>query len=311
MSSIAAILAHSNLEEVSSNRFKLPKDVTLVKLGKAGTCFFNEKEYTNLAHGIINNYTKLTKPYQLIVGNGVKTVDNPLYEMGNLNPNTQEPNTLLSGVYRVPLPFERRTKNNQITFNNIAKIRKAKTNHSLVPLNNQKNTYTLKELVNILHRPGDKTTFLIYACQSFNEGERTVNSSGTVRTVSSYRVRYRRKNEPHRLVTKTISSGENVLRRQELNRYTSVLRNKLGYTKSNNANKFPEPGRFTIEVIPGRNMERSTQTRTMATTKQKLKEIKKLLKPPPPPTRQSARLLLLRRRGPRGTQNVADKKKHV
>jgi len=85
----------------------------------------------------------------------------------------------------------------------------------------------------------------------------------------------------------------------------------LGYTKSNNANKFPEPGRFTIEVIPGRNMERSTQTRTMATTNQKLKEIKKLLKPPPPPTRQSARLLLLRRRGPRGTQNVADKKKHV
>ena len=272
-----AILGHSNLEEVSSNRFALPVGVTLVKLGRPGTCLFNQKNYTNIAYG--KNYKNLhPNSYRVTVGNGVKKVTNPLYEMGNINPNSNsgEPNTLLSGVFKIPLPFPRRTKNNQITFNTFVEIRKAKNNHSLVTLNNQKNSYTLKELVNTFHKKNQKTTFIIYACQSFNEGEHTVNSKGTVRSVSSYTVRYRRKNEPHRLVTKQFQYGENALRRQDLRKYTNILNQKLGYKKSNNASKMPGPGQYTVEIKSGRNIARTTETRSVAPPN-KLRLIRKIL----------------------------------
>ena len=249
-----AVLAHSNSEK-SAPRFVLPKGVTLIKLGKMGRCFFDAKEYTDLIYNF-NTLKNLKLPLKKVIGDGKKKVANPLYEMSNLNPNTGKTNNLLSGVYRIPLPFlPRRTKNHRITFNTAEEIRKAK-NNSMVPIkrpSNNKGTdaYTLKQLVNKFHTPGTPTTFVIYACQAFNEGEFVMNNNDTIRGIRSYVVQHRIKGGKN-LVTKRIQFGENALRKENMNRYINTLK-KLKYKRANNSLNI-QPGEYTVLSKAGRNV---------------------------------------------------------
>jgi hypothetical protein len=264
MNKVRAILSHSNIQPFGIKKpYRIPPGVTIILLGQAGTCFFNSKKYTNLAYStnIMKNLAALKqgKDYDMYIGSP-RRARNPLqipdylYEMPNILINEGKYNTLLSGMYNIPLtPILPRRNNNILKFNTFAETRQAK-NKSLIPIGQrslktqrlppkQKNEYRLSSLIK---EPG---IYVVFACRAFsNNSELTLNLNKKVVVIPrGYTIRFR--DAEGKLTTTKILNGVQLSKERLVNK-KKELNNKKYVNKTSSFIKSGKTGRqFTMSNL--------------------------------------------------------------